>query len=198
MLNERKLGTSGLTLEATLEAFDRLMRAGKVRAIGASNYTAPRLERALDASAAKGIARYSVLQPLYNLLERAQFEGPLQDLCVAQNIAALPYFGLASGFLTGKYRTAADLEGKARGSRVKQYLNERGLRVLGALDAVAHESNATSAQIALTWLAAQPAVAAPIASATSVPQVEELLGAMRLTLTATQLTRLNAASLPPR
>ena len=114
MLNERKLGTSGLTLEATLEAFDRLMRAGKVRAIGASNYTAPRLERALDASAAKGIARYSVLQPLYNLLERTQFEGPLQDRCVARNIAALPYFGLASGFLTGNSSALRCVRLKAR------------------------------------------------------------------------------------
>jgi aryl-alcohol dehydrogenase-like predicted oxidoreductase len=184
-------------LDDSLEAFDRLIQAGKVRAIGASNYGADRLEQALDISAAKGLAAYSVLQPEFNLLERSAFEGPLQDLCVARGIAATPYYGLASGFLTGKYRSKADVAGKARGARVGKYLNERGLGVLKALDTVAAEAGATPAQVALAWLAAQRAVAAPIASATSVGQVEELLGAMRLSLSADQLAVLDAASGAP-
>jgi aryl-alcohol dehydrogenase-like predicted oxidoreductase len=134
------------------------------------------------------------LQPQYNLLARDQFEGPLQDLCVAQGIAVIPYYGLASGFLTGKYRTPADLRGKARGSAVEKYLNAFGLGVLAALDKVAAEVGASPAQVALAWLAAQPAVTAPIASATSVVQVEELLGAMRLNLTSAQLAVLDRAS----
>lgn len=185
-------------LEATLVAFDGLVRAGKVRAIGASNYSAERLGQALQISANMGLAKYTVLQPPFHLLDRASFEGPLQDLCVAQGVAAVPYYGLASGFLTGKYRSLDDVAGKARGGAVGRYLNPHGLGVLNALDAVAAESGATPAQIALAWLAAQPAVAAPIASATSVQQVEELLGAMRLTLTSSQLATLDAASTPPR
>lgn len=181
-------------LEESLEALDRLVRAGKVRSIGASNYDAARLEQALDVSAARDWRPYTVLQPLYNLMERSQFEGPLQDLCVARNIAVVPYFALASGFLTGKYRSPDDLAGKARGSAVEQYLNEHGLRVLKALDHVAEQCGAAPAQVALAWLAAQPAVAAPIASATSISQAKELLGAMRLSLTPDQLAALNAAS----
>lgn len=180
--------------DATLEAFDRLVRAGKVRAIAASNHDAARLAQALDVSAAGNLASYTVLQPQYNLLERGSFEGPLQDLCVARNIAAVPYYGLASGFLTGKYRSPGDLTGRARGGSAEKYLNEGGLRVLAALDAVAGEAGATPAQVALAWIAHQPAVAAPIASATSVKQVEELTGAMRLTLTPAQLAALDAAS----
>jgi aryl-alcohol dehydrogenase-like predicted oxidoreductase len=130
-------------LDITLAAFDRLIRAGKVRAIGASNYEAARLARAIEISNNQGLARYSVLQPLYNLLARDQFEGPLQDLCVAQGITVVPYFGLASGFLTGKYRTHADLRGKARGRAVEKYMNAFGLGVLAALDKVAAEVSAT-------------------------------------------------------
>ncbi len=181
-------------LEATLEAFDRLVRAGKVRALGASNHSAPRLEEALATSARHGWASYSVLQPHFNLLERTSFEGALQDLCRERGIAAVPYYGLASGFLTGKYRSQDDLVGRPRGSAVERYLDRRGLGVLAALDTVAAISGASPAQIALAWLAAQPAVAAPIASATSVAQVEELLGAMRLTLTPSQLAVLDRAS----
>lgn len=181
-------------LEATLAAFDRLLQAGKVRAIGASNYDAPRLADALSTSAEHGLASYSVLQPQFNLLERPSFEGPLQDLCVARGIAAVPYYGLASGFLTGKYRNQADLAGKARSRAAEKYLNDRGWGVLAALDRVAAECRATLAQVALAWLAAQPAVAAPIASATSVTQVKDLLGAMRLSLTAEQLATLDVAS----
>ena len=184
-------------LADTLAAFDRLVEAGKARVIGASNYDAARLEQALDISAEKRFATYTVLQPWYNLLERQKFEGPLQDLCVARNVAAVPYYGVASGFLTGKYRSAADVAGKARSRAVEKYLNDFGLGVLGALDTVAKQTGGTPAQIALAWLAAQPAVAAPIASATSIQQLEELLGAMRLTLTPEQLSLLNAASNPP-
>lgn len=181
-------------LDETLAAFDRLIKAGKVRAIGASNYSAARLAQAIEVSGKQGLARYSVLQPQYNLLDRDQFEGALQDLCVAQGIAVVPYYGLASGFLTGKYRSKADLSGKARGSTVEQYLNDFGLGVLAALDQVAADISATPAQVALAWLAAQPAVVAPIASATSVVQVEELLGAMRLQLTPEQLAVLDKSS----
>ena len=181
-------------LADTLEAFDRLVRAGKVRALGASNYDAARLQEALDLSAEKGFARYTVLQQWYNLVERDKFEGPLQDLCVARNIATVPYYGVATGFLTGKYRSAADAAGKARGRAVEKYLNDFGFGVLRALDTVAAQASATPAQVALAWLAAQPAVTAPIASATTVAQLEELLGAMRLTLSAEQLALLDVAS----
>ena len=181
-------------LEDTLEVFDRLVRAGKVRAIGASNHDAARLQRALDTSAERGLTSYTVLQPHFNLLERARFEGSLQDLCVARGIATVPYFALASGFLTGKYRRKADASGAARGGAVDRYLDPHGLAVLAALDAVAADAGATPAQVALAWLAAQRSVAAPIASATSVAQVDELLGAMRLVLTLSQLAALDAAT----
>jgi aryl-alcohol dehydrogenase-like predicted oxidoreductase len=181
-------------LADTLGAFDALVTSGKVRAIGASNYTATRLREALDASAARSFASYSVLQPHYNLVERAKFEGPLQTLCIERDVAAVPYSALAAGFLTGKYRGMANSEEGARGGAVKAYLNDFGYNVLAALDSVAKESDATPAQVALAWLASQPAVAAPIASATRVAQVEELLGGMRLVLTPEQLTTLEAAS----
>lgn len=181
-------------LDTALGAFDRLVKAGKVRAIGASNFTADRLREALDTSAARGLVAFSVLQPEYNLVERPKFEGPLQDLCVARGVAAVPYFALASGFLTGKYRGQADAAHAARGGAVTRYLDDYGLGVLRAVDGVARASGATPAQVALSWLAAQPAVAAPIASATRVEQVEELLGAMRLTLTPEQLRALDEAS----
>jgi aryl-alcohol dehydrogenase-like predicted oxidoreductase len=138
-----------------------------------------------------------VLQPWYNLVEREKFEGALQDLCVARNIAAVPYYGVASGFLTGKYRSTADLAGKPRGRAVEKYFNEFGSGVLRALDTVAAQLPATPAQIALAWLAARPAVAAPIASATTVAQLEELLVAMRLTLNTEQIALLDTASRKP-
>jgi aryl-alcohol dehydrogenase-like predicted oxidoreductase len=181
-------------LEAALEAFDALVRAGKVRAIGASNYTSDRLRQALDISAARALTPFTVLQPEYNLLERAKFEGPLQELCRERGVSAVPYFALASGFLSGKYRSSDDAGNRPRGAAVTRYLNEFGLGVLEAVEAVASEASATPAQVALAWLAAQSAVAAPIASATGVQQVEELLGALTLTLTDEQLARLDAAS----
>jgi aryl-alcohol dehydrogenase-like predicted oxidoreductase len=185
-------------LDATLAAFDMLVTSGKVRAIGASNYTAERLHEALDTSAARGLASYSVLQPHYNLVERAKFEGPLQNVCLERGLAAVPYFALASGFLSGKYRSSADAAQKARGNAVARYLNDYGLGVLQALDDVGQAVHATPAQVALAWLAAQPAVTAPIASATRVAQVEELLGAMRLTLAPEHLQLLDRASRQPQ
>jgi aryl-alcohol dehydrogenase-like predicted oxidoreductase len=184
-------------LDRTLGAFDRLVTSGKVRAIGASNYTAERLREALETSATQGFASYSVLQPHYNLVERAKFEGPLQNLCLERGLAAVPYFALASGFLAGKYRDSSDTAQKARGNAVARYLNEYGLGVLKALDDVGRAAGATPAQVALAWLAAQPAVTAPIASATRVAQVEELLGAMRLSLTPEHLLILDRASRQP-
>jgi aryl-alcohol dehydrogenase-like predicted oxidoreductase len=181
--------------EETLRAYDRLVRDGKVRAIGASNITAPRLAQALDTSAAKGLASYTVLQPEYNLVARNSFEGPLQDLCLERGLAAVPYYGLASGFLTGKYRSREDLQGRARERGAGKHATDFGFAVLETVRAVAAEAGATPAQVALAWLMVQPAVTAPIASATSVAQVEELLGAMRLTLTPAQLTTLAQSSL---
>jgi aryl-alcohol dehydrogenase-like predicted oxidoreductase len=180
-------------LEETLAAFDKLVRAGKVRAIGASNYSAERLAEALDVSAREGLARYEVLQPEYNLMARG-FEGPLQALCVERSVGALPYFGLASGFLTGKYRSEGDYGKSVRGDRMAKYFEAGGLKVLAALDEVAAETGTSPAQAALAWLAAQPGITAPIASATSLAQLEELLGVLTLELSAAQLERLSAAS----
>ena len=181
-------------LEESLAAFDRLVKDGKVRALGASNYSAERLEQALDLAGRMGITPYTVLQPEYNLMARDRFEGALQQLCVARGIGVLPYFGLASGFLTGKYRSEADFGKSTRGPRMGQYLNARGLAVLAALDDVAAEAGASQAQVALAWLAAQPGVTAPIASANRVSQLEDLLGAMELDLGADQIDRLSRAA----
>src|SRR5207253_1194107 len=143
-------------LEASLAAFGRLVEQGKVRALGASNYSADRLAEALRISAARGLPRYEVLQPEYNLMARDKFEGDLQALCVAENIAVLPYYGLASGFLTGKYRSEADFSKSVRGGRMEKYMNARGFAVLAALDEVAQEAGASVSHVALAWLAAQP------------------------------------------
>ncbi|MEA3046639.1 MAG: hypothetical protein QOJ53_971 [Sphingomonadales bacterium] len=180
-------------LADSLAAFDALVKAGKVRAIGASNYSADRLAEALAISARDGLARYEVLQPEYNLMVRDKFEGARQQLCIDEKIGVLPYFGLASGFLTGKYRTEPDRAQSVRGGRMDAHLNERGLRMLAALDEVAAEAGATPAQVALAWLAAQPGVTAPIASATKVAQLEELLGVLTLELGEDQVERLTAA-----
>jgi aryl-alcohol dehydrogenase-like predicted oxidoreductase len=181
-------------LAETLAAFDRLVKAGKVRAIGASNYGAARLAEALDISEREGLARYEVLQPEYNLMTREKFEGAPQRLCIARGLGVLPYYGLANGFLTGKYRSAADKGKSVRGGRMEAYLNERGLGILAALDDVAAEAGATPAQVALAWLAAQPGVTAPIASATRLEQLEELLGVLTLELSGEQVERLSAAA----
>ncbi len=179
-------------MEETLAAFGELIQAGKVRAIGASNFKAHRLAEALNVSKMKGLPRYESLQPWYNLYDRGEFEGALADLCKRENVGVIPYFGLASGFLTGKYRSAKDLEGKPRGYRVKDMMNERGFRILKALDTVAAEAKATPAQVSLAWLMGR--VTAPIASATSISQFNELLGATELTLTTSQVKLLDDAS----
>jgi aryl-alcohol dehydrogenase-like predicted oxidoreductase len=181
-------------IDEVLQAFDALVRAGKVRALGASNFSADRLQQSLGLAERLGAARYEVLQPEYHLLARDGFEEALQPLCLREGVSVLPYYGLASGFLTGKYRSEADFGKSVRGSRMAKYLAGRGPAVLAALDEIAGETGATQAQIALAWLAAQPAVAAPIASATSVAQLEELIGAMTLDLTPQQLARLDEAS----
>ncbi len=180
-------------LEETLETYAQLMRAGKVRAIGASNYKAGRLAEALRVSAAKGLPRYETLQPWYNLYDRAEFEGEMANLCRRENLGVLSYFSLASGFLTGKYRSAKDLEGKARGYRVKDMMNERGFRILAALDIVSKDLGATLAQVSLAWLVAH-GVTAPIASATNLDQLQELIGATKLKLSPDAVRLLDDAS----
>ena len=180
-------------LEETLGAFAELIAAGKVRAIGASNYAADRLAAALATSRAHGLPRFETMQPWYNLYDRVSFEGPLADLCRSEQLGVIPYFGLASGFLTGKYRSEKDLAGSSRAYRVKEMLNERGFRILAALDAVAADYAATPAQIALGWLRAH-GVTAPIASATSASQLEELLAFGQIELDAAAVARLDAAS----
>jgi len=179
--------------EAALAAFGKLVAAGKVRVLGASNFHAARLKSANEAARAAGLPHYQALQPEYNLVSRHKFEGELQDYCVEQNIGVLPYYGLANGFLTGKYRSAADFGKSVRGGRMAAYLDGKGKQVLAALDAIAAETGATLAQIALAWIVTQPGLTAPIASATSVAQIEELLPAMDLELSTDQIGRLDAA-----
>ena len=183
----------GVPQEAVLEAFGKLIDAGKVRVIGASNFHAARLKSAVDAAKADDLPRYHVLQPEYNLVSRTKFEGELQDYCVTENIGVLPYYGLASGFLTGKYRTKDDLGQSVRGGRMGELLDGKGKAVLDAMDSVVEATGATHAQVALAWLIAQPGVTAPIASATSVKQIEDLLPAMTLELTKDQLDSLTDA-----
>jgi aryl-alcohol dehydrogenase-like predicted oxidoreductase len=181
--------------EDVLGTFQDLIKAGKVRAIGASNYEAPRLAQALDTSERLGLPRFDSLQPLYNLYDRAPYEAALQAVCVARDVGVINFYGLASGFLTGKYRSAADANKSVRGNGiVDKYLNPRGLRILAALDAVAARTGARPGQVALAWELAQPGIAAPIASATSVQQLEELVGAARLQLSAQDLQALSDAS----
>lgn len=182
-------------LADTLGAFARLVEQGKVRAIGASNYSAPRLAEALDISERHGLPRFECLQPEYNLVDRVGFEAALEPLVLARGLGVISYYGLASGFLTGKYRSAADVgKSAARGGAVMRYLEPRGLRVLEALDDIAAAHRATAAQVALAWLMARPSVTAPIASATNVTQLQELLGAARLSLSAADIEQLDAAS----
>ncbi|MDP1649729.1 MAG: aldo/keto reductase [Rubrivivax sp.] len=181
-------------LEETLATYAELIREGKVRAIGASNFSAPRLAEALATSERLGLPRYETLQPLFNLADRAPFEAELQPLCVAQEIGVINFYGLARGFLSGKYRNEADLAQSPRGAGVKDYLNERGLRILAALDEVAAAHAATPAQVALAWQIAQPGITAPIVSATSVAQWQELAGAAALRPTPAQMQQLTLAS----
>ena len=181
-------------VEETLETYASLIRAGKVRAIGASNFTAERMAQSLAASKKLGLPRYETLQPEYNLVARAGFEGALQDFCARENVGVITYFSLASGFLTGKYRNAADLGKSPRGGGMAALLDKRGLAILAALDKAAAAHKATPAQVALAWLLTRKAVAAPIASATTVTQLEEIMGGSRLTLEAESVAALTTAS----
>ena len=176
------------------EGFAALIKAGKVRAVGASNFSAERLSSAIAAARAAGVPRHESLQPQYNLYDRSSFEGPLQDLCVAEEIGVIPYYGLASGFLSGKYRSVDDLNKSPRGRGVAKYLDARGMRILGALDQVSADLSASPAQVALAWILAQAGLTAPIASATSVEQLGELMTGVRLVLSADQLAMLDRAS----
>ena len=180
--------------EETLGAYQSLIQQGKVRAIGASNYSAQEMEDALATAIRNSLPRYQVLQPEYNLYKRVAFEGALQGFCIREGLGVIPYFGLASGFLTGKYRSAADFGKSPRGQAMQKYLDERGLRILNTLDAVASAHGARPAEIALAWLMRQPGVTAPIASATSPQQLESLIRATELTLSAADLQTLAAAS----
>ncbi|MEO8310039.1 MAG: aldo/keto reductase [Caldimonas sp.] len=181
-------------LEETLEAFAELVKEGKVRAIGASNYTGPRLALALETSRRLGVPRYESLQPLYNLVEREPYESELEPVCIENGVGVINFYALASGFLTGKYRSAADLGKSVRGSGVVKYLNERGLAILGALDAVAATVGATPAQVALAWQIARPGITAPIASATTPQQLDGLVAAARLQLDAPSIELIDRVS----
>jgi aryl-alcohol dehydrogenase-like predicted oxidoreductase len=181
-------------LEATLEAFDALIKAGKVRVIGASNYTGARLAEALRVSAQSGLPCFQSLQPLYNLYDRDNYESDLEPVCIRDKLGVIPYFALASGFLTGKYRSKEDLKKSKRGGFVAGKLDARGLRILAALDEVSAELQSTPTRVALAWLLARPSITAPIASATSLLQLEELFAATRLELSAAAILRLNSAS----
>ena len=180
-------------LEETARAFDDLVRAGKVRVLGASNFTAPRLEAALEISTRNGLARYECLQPHYNLVQREDFETTLAPLCARETLGVIPYFALASGFLTGKYRSTADLGKSPRGARMGAMLDARGLRILAALDLVSRAHGTTPACVAIAWLIAR-GVTAPIASATNVEQLREILSGATLDLTSEEVAALNRAS----
>ena len=181
-------------LEETLDAFAGLIKQGKVRAIGASNYSAERLTQALEISRRLGLPRYECLQPHYNLCERADYETKLEPVCLAHSIGVISYFSLAKGFLTGKYRNEADLTKSVRGQGVKAYLNERGFRILAALDQIAKDKGSTPARVALAWLIARPSVTAPIASATNLGQTTDLIEATKLELDRPAIEALNQAS----
>lgn len=181
--------------DETLGAYKKLLKAGKVRAIGASNYNVEQLGAALKVAEDKDLPSYQVLQPEYNLYNRTPYDGSLRELCIDKDLGVVTYYSLASGFLSGKYRSSADLGKSERGRGVAKYLNERGLNILKALDAVAAQHRARPAEIALAWLMAREGVTAPIASATSVAQVESFAKAANLSLTADDVAALDAASL---
>jgi aryl-alcohol dehydrogenase-like predicted oxidoreductase len=181
-------------LEETLAAYAQLIEQGKVRAIGASNYSAERLTEALRVSAEQGLPRYESLQPLYNLFDRAEYEEKLEPICVKEEVGVISFFSLARGFLTGKYRSEDDLSKSVRGGGIKQYLNERGFRILQALDEVAARHDSTPARVALAWLIARPSITAPIASATSLEQLSDLVEATKLELDPASIELLNRAS----
>ena len=179
--------------EETLRAYDALLAKGKVRFVGVSNVDAGQLSAALSISARKDLPRYQVLQPEYNLYDRSSFEGPLRDLCIAGNIGVITYYSLASGFLSGKYRSEADLSKSPRGGGIRKYLDDRGARILAALDGVAAARGAKPSEVALAWVMAQPGVTAPIASATSLDQVESLVRSVSLSLAPEEVAALTDA-----
>jgi aryl-alcohol dehydrogenase-like predicted oxidoreductase len=181
-------------IEETLQAYQQLIQQGKVRAIGASNYSAERLALSLQISKQHGLPRYESLQPHYNLYERAGYEKELEASCLKEGLGVIPYFALASGFLTGKYRSENDLAKGPRGQMVKKYLDERGFRILAALDAVAAKLHSTPGKVSIAWLIARPSITAPIASATSVEQLKDLVDAANLHLDADSINALNDAS----
>ena len=184
----------GTPVEETLETYAKLVEQGKVRVIGCSNFTAERTKESLAASARHNWPRYESLQPNYNLYERAAYETTLEPLALQEKLGVIPYYSLAAGFLTGKYRSQDDLSKSARGQGVKKFLNDRGFRVLGGLDAVAQKHQASPAQVALAWLMARPSITAPIASATSVEQLNELVKATQLELSKADIEKLDQAS----
>ena len=181
-------------LEETLQAFTDLLRQGKVRAIGASNYSGKRLAEALEVSQKHGFASYQTMQPEYNLYDRFGYESDLEPICRSHQLGVICYFALASGFLSGKYRSEADLSKSQRGQMVKKYLNLRGLRILDALDQLAKRHHATPTQVALAWLIARPSITAPIASATNLQQLDDLARATSLELDASSIALLDKAS----
>ncbi|MBK1782486.1 aldo/keto reductase [Advenella sp. WQ 585] len=181
-------------IEETLQAYERLLKVGKIRSIGASNHSAEQLAQALKVAAENGLPRYEVLQPQYNLYDRGSYEGALRDLAIAEGLGVITYYSLASGFLTGKYRSASDLQKSARGGGVKSYLNERGMHILATLDEVAANHAATPAEVALAWLMAQEGVTAPIASATSLSQLDCLIRSAQLVLSDEEVARLHESS----
>jgi aryl-alcohol dehydrogenase-like predicted oxidoreductase len=184
----------GTPYEETLSAFQKLIDNGKVRFAGASNLNAEQLRAALDVAVARSLPRYEVLQPEYNLYDRAGFDGPLRELCMAEEIGVIAYYSLAQGFLSGKYRSQADFGKSTRGGGVKAYLNERGARILAALDEVSARHSAKPAEVALAWLMARPGVTAPIASATTIAQLDSLARAVSLKLEPADLKALDGAS----
>ncbi len=184
-------------LAETLQAYQKLIASGKVRIVGASNYSGTRLREALQTSARHSLPAYQVLQPHYNLCVRTEYEKTLEPVCVEHGLGVVPYFSLASGFLTGKYRSEADLKKSPRGRGAKAYMNDRGFKILDALDEAAARYKATVAQVALAWLMARKSVTAPIASATTVAQTEELAGAMHVQLDIEAIEQLNRASAEP-
>jgi aryl-alcohol dehydrogenase-like predicted oxidoreductase len=179
--------------EETLGAYQTLLAKGKIRHVGASNLDAGQLRAALDVASLRGLPRYAVLQPEYNLYDRASLDGPLRDLCMAEDIGVITYFSLAAGFLTGKYRSKADTEGRAREGRVSKYLDDKGLRILAALDKVSTETAASPAEISLAWLLRKKGVTAPIASATSLSQLESLVKSATLALSDDAMALLDEA-----
>jgi aryl-alcohol dehydrogenase-like predicted oxidoreductase len=183
-------------IEETLSSYADLIKQGKVREIGASNFSVARLAEALKISKAKGLPRYQSLQPRYSLVERGEFEGAVEDLCLAEKIGVIGYYSLASGFLTGKYKSRADAAGRARSSRVEKYFNDYGFGVIKALEEVGQRYDAKPGQIAIAWLIARPSVTAPIASATNLEQLAELVEAAEIDLDAESIQKLDAASRP--